>query len=162
MRLVLAGTMHRPLDQNFSPSSQILSHPSHNQLISFHISTVKSFRSYFMMSFQTCANHSCSCKNFESKPEGHGLEHPYGWYLLYASIVVGAHGSWASNQLLALSMNCTIDLLIDALEDGNGKQQKCTLRDTIKSSTVNRYTTAAEVIHQMDKARPIPVFVYGL
>jgi hypothetical protein len=59
-------------------------------------------------------------------------------------------------------MNCTLDLLIDALEDGDGKQQKCTLGDTIKASTVYRYTTAAEVIHQMDKGRPIPVLVYGL
>ena len=76
-------------------------------------------------------------------------------------VAKGVHGRWATNLLLAHYRNCTLDHLISALEDEEGIQKQCPLGDNIESSKFKRYTTAAEVIHQMNKGRPIPVMVYG-
>jgi hypothetical protein len=77
-------------------------------------------------------------------------------------VVNGVHGRWATNLSLAHYRNCTLlDHLISPLEEEDGSQKKCPLGENIESSKFKCYTTAAEVIHQMDKGRPIPVLVYG-
>ena len=73
----------------------------------------------------------------------------------------GLHVRWATNLLLAHYRNCTLDLLIDALEDKSAQQTGCLLGDGVLSSKFKRYSTSVEVNHQLENGRPIPVLLYG-
>ena len=76
-------------------------------------------------------------------------------------VAKGVHKKWATNLLLAHYRNRTLDLLIDALEDKNGKKTGCLLGDGIESSKFKRYSTSVEILYQIEKGLPVPVLLYG-
>jgi hypothetical protein len=76
-------------------------------------------------------------------------------------VAKGVHGRWATNLLLSHYRNCTLDLLIDALEDNGQKKKGCLLGGNVESSKFKRYSTAAEVTYQLENGRPLPVLMYG-
>jgi hypothetical protein len=76
-------------------------------------------------------------------------------------VAKGVHGRWATNLLLCHYRNCTLDLLIEALEDNASKKRGCLLGGEVETSKFKRYTTLAEVTYQIDNGRPLPVLLYG-
>jgi hypothetical protein len=76
-------------------------------------------------------------------------------------VAKGVQRKWATNLLLAHYRNCTLNSIIDALEDDSGKQTGCLLGNDVEPSKFKRYTTAAEVLFQLTKGRPVPVVLYG-
>jgi hypothetical protein len=76
-------------------------------------------------------------------------------------VAKGVHCRWATNMLLAHYREQTLDLLIDALDNMSGRQKGCVLGDHVESSKFKRYTTTAEVVHEMWLGRPVPVLLFG-
>jgi hypothetical protein len=76
-------------------------------------------------------------------------------------VAKGVHGRWATNLLLAHYRTSTLDLLIDALTKNRTTQTFCPLGPEVEMSKFRRYSTAAEVIHQMGRGWPLPVLLYG-
>ena len=76
-------------------------------------------------------------------------------------VAKGVHGKWATNLLLSHYRNSTLDHLIDALEENSARKKGCLLGEKVESSKFRRYSTAAEVMDEMEKGRPLPVLLYG-
>ena len=52
-------------------------------------------------------------------------------------------------------------MLIDAAEDTANRPDACPLGEDVEVSKFRRYTTTAEVQHQITKGRPLPIILYG-
>jgi hypothetical protein len=76
-------------------------------------------------------------------------------------VAKGVHGRWATNLLLCHYRNCTLDGLIDALEDNSQKKKGCLLGVDVEASKFKRYSTVAEVTHLMENGCPLPCLLYG-
>jgi hypothetical protein len=76
-------------------------------------------------------------------------------------VAKGVHGRWATNLLLRHYRNCTLDGLIDALENNSQKKKGCLLGVDVEPSKFKRYSTVAEVAHQMENGCPLPGLLYG-
>jgi hypothetical protein len=77
-------------------------------------------------------------------------------------VAKGVHARWATNLLLAHYRESTLEILIQATEVPNVQQHRCPLGDDVERTKFKRYTTAAQVIHEINSGRPLPVLLYGL
>ena len=76
-------------------------------------------------------------------------------------VAKGMHTQWATNLLLRHYRNWTLNILIDAAEDGRGKKRGCLLGRDVETSKFKRFNTTAEIDHLINNGRPIPVLLYG-
>jgi hypothetical protein len=81
--------------------------------------------------------------------------------ILRPLVAKGVHQRWATNLLLAHYRQSTLEIMIQAAEEPNEMQPRCPLGDDVERTKFKRYTTAAEVIHEMSTGRPLPVLIYG-
>ena len=76
-------------------------------------------------------------------------------------VAKGVHNQWATNLLLAYYRHRTLDMLIEEAEEKDNDPKSCPLGEDVESSKFRRYSTSAEVNHQIVNGRPLPVVLYG-